>query len=191
LKPKPNLGDAMRIRSLLALLASSFVVGCANPVNRATSDGYAETCASAERSGRFDVAEEACYRALVNVDLGNLGPESKSQKLYNLARIKKRVGKFAEAEDLLKQSLQIEESLSGATSPQSGRRLVELAANLAAQDKWHEGADYLTLALPMADRFSGQERSYTKVLLQTYVVELNKLGQMQLAAQFDAKAGTL
>lgn len=52
-----------------------FVFGCASPLNQATSNRYGEECSQAERSGRLDVAEHACYRALVNVDWGNLGPE--------------------------------------------------------------------------------------------------------------------
>ena len=65
---------------ILVLIAYS-LGGCANPVNRVTSANYAEDCSVAEQNGRLDIAEEACYRALVNVDWGNLGPELKSQRL--------------------------------------------------------------------------------------------------------------
>jgi hypothetical protein len=81
------------------------------------------------------VAEEACYRSIKNVDWGNLGPELKSQRLYNLARIKRQVGKFGEAEVILKESLAVEESVSGKDSLKTARRLVELSVNLAAQEK--------------------------------------------------------
>lgn len=58
--------------SLIAFVL--MVSGCANPLNQVTSDRYAEQCSEAERAGQLAVAEEACYRALVNVDWGNLGP---------------------------------------------------------------------------------------------------------------------
>jgi hypothetical protein len=84
------------MRTFAYSLALVLVAGCANPLNRATSDDYAQTCAIAESNGKLGVTE-ACYRAAVNVDWGNLGPELKSES-YKLARIKRRVGKLEEAE---------------------------------------------------------------------------------------------
>jgi len=36
---------------------------------------------AAEQAGDLCMAEQLCYRALVNVDWGNLGPELKSERL--------------------------------------------------------------------------------------------------------------
>jgi len=99
------------------------VVACSNPINQVTSDGYAKQCDEAERNGRLDIAEQACCRALVNVDVGNLGDEQKSQKLYNLARIKRKIGKFAEAELLCRESLTIEDKLSSGSKDRIGREI--------------------------------------------------------------------
>jgi hypothetical protein len=74
---------------LVVMALSAILTACANPLNQATSDRYSESCTQAERNGRLDIAEQACYRALVNVDWGNLGEVEKSQKMYNLARIKR------------------------------------------------------------------------------------------------------
>lgn len=167
------------------------VAGCANPLNRVTSDNYAETCAVAERNGRLQVAEEACYRSLVNVDWGNLGPELKSQRLYNLGRIKRQLGKFSEAEQLFKESLSIEEKLSTTADPKIGRRLVELSVSLAGQDKWAEGAQYLERILPIASQFTGKERSYAAEVLDHYSSHLNTINQAVLAERFAATAAGL
>ena len=167
------------------------LAGCANPINRATSDNYAETCSTAEQNGRLQVAEEACYRALVNVDWGNLGPELKSQRLYNLGRIKRQLAKFSEAESLFKESLAIEEKLSSPSDPKIGRRLVELSVSLAGQDKWSEGAQYLERALPIAPQFSGQERSYTAEVLKQYGKHLRAGNQTSLAERFEKTATAL
>src|SRR5690242_3491155 len=122
LHPGVDRKDARTVRFIL-LFSLLLLGGCANPLNRATSDRYSDMCSSAERGGDLTTAEQACYRALVNVDMGNLGPELKSQRLYNLGRIKRRVAKYEEAEDLFKQSLVIEEKLSPPTDPKIGRRL--------------------------------------------------------------------
>ena len=111
----------------MKLLLAIFVASCSNPLNQMTSDRYSQECVEAERNGRLEVAEQACYRALVNVDLGNLGDEQKSQKMYNLARIKRKVGKFDESEKLCKDSLMIEDRLSTSSKERIGRRLAELA----------------------------------------------------------------
>jgi len=176
----------------LGVLLAIILGGCANPLNRVTSDRYAEQCSTAEHKGQLGVAEEACYRALANVDMGNLGPELKSQKLYNLGRIKRQQGRFWEAEQLFKEALSIEEKLSGPTDPKIGRRLVELSVSLAAQDKWSEGAQFLERALPAANQFSGQERAYFATTLSLYAEHLRaENASSSKAANFEAAAKSM
>lgn len=177
----------MRFILLFSLL---LLGGCANPLNRATSDRYSDMCSSAERGGDLTTAEQACYRALVNVDMGNLGPELKSQRLYNLGRIKRRVAKYEEAEDLFKQSLAIEVKLSPPTDPKIGRRLVELSVSLAGQAKWSEGAKYVDRAAPLSSRFTGEERSYAALVFQEYAKHFRD-ADPEAAKRFDGYAQAL
>lgn len=168
-----------------------FIAGCANPLNRVTSDRYAEECTRAENRGNLAVAEQACYRALVNVDWGNLGEGLKSERLYNLARIKRRLYKFSEAEELLKQSLEIQEKLTGPSSPKIGRRLAELSVNLAGQDKWSEGVPLVERLMTMTDLFSGHEKDFIKEILQKYSEHLIEIGNEEKANLFSVKANKL
>ena len=145
----------MQIGKIFFGVALVSLAGCvSNPINRTTSDNYAETCTVAEQQGNLKVAEEACYRALVNADWGNLGDELKSEKLYNLARIKRQLAKFSEAESLLQESLKIEESKSATINIKIGRRLVELSVNLAAQGKWEEGSVSLEKVMTIFNQYS-------------------------------------
>jgi hypothetical protein len=153
-----SLWNDMKLIISMALATAALLSGCANTLNRATSENYSETCSIAEGNGQLEVAEQACYRALINVDGGNLGPELKSVKLYSLGQIKRQLAKFVEAEALFKESLAIEEKLTGKTSVKVGRRLVELSVSLAAQEKWSEGAQYLESLLPIADQLTGKDR---------------------------------
>ena len=146
---------------------------------------------TAERNNRLDVAEQACYRALVNVDIGNLGPELKSNRLYNLGRIKRQLAKFSEAEDLFRQSLSIQETLSSPTDPKLARRLFELANVLAAQDKWSEGSPFLERAIPVSDQLVGGERLAAVQILVWYGTYFRKANQPQIAERFESKAATL
>ena len=165
--------------------------GCANPLNEATSERYAETCVTAERNNRLDVAEQACYRALVNVDIGNLGSELKSNRLYNLGRIKRQLTKFSEAEDLFRQSLSIQETLSRPTDLKLARRLFELANVLAAQGKWSEGSPFLERAIPVSDQLVGGERLAAVQIFVWYGTYFRKANQPQLAERFESKAAAL
>lgn len=184
-------GETMKAVTLIPFICLLAVTGCANPLNRATSDNYSETCTIAEQNGRLDVAEEACYRALVNVDLGNLGLEMKSQKLYNLARIKRRLSKFSEAEALLKESLDIESKLDPVSEHRLGRRYVEMSVNLAGQDKWTEGVEYLDRVLDTTGRFSSQEISFTKLVLSKYAEHMRQAGDIDIANKYESVASTL
>jgi len=177
------------MKPLTALTLLPLVLtACANPVNRATSDNYTQTCSIAESNGQLDIAEQACYRALVNVDWGNLGPELKSQRLYNLGRIKRKLAKFSESEQLFKESLAIEERLPERSSLRIGRRLVELSVSLASQNKLSEGAEYLERVLPIANQFPSQERIYTAEVLKEYAKSLRAMNKIALAERFESQA---
>jgi len=175
----------------LPLFALLFLSGCANPLNEATSNRYSRICSEAEQNGDFLTAEQACYRALVNVDWGNLGPEYKSQKLYNLGRIKRKVGKYGEAEDLLKQSLEIEETLTGPTSQKIGRRLAELALTYGEKEQFTQGTPYVKRVNTMIDLFQGQELQTIGALNYFYGEELAKTEDTVTAKEFSQQAKNL
>jgi tetratricopeptide (TPR) repeat protein len=174
----------MKVIAIVSILCAIFLSGCANPINRITSDNYSDTCGVAEKNRRLDIAEEACYRALVNVDWGNLGPELKSQKQYNLGRIKRQLGKFSEAEQLFKAALKIEQALPKPSTLRVSRRHIELATSLAGQNKWQEGAKYLDLAIPSIPNHSKRERKFLADMLITFSKELQNLGEKHLANHF-------
>ena len=179
------------MRHLLALLLAALAASCANPLNEATAARYSAQCAAAESAGNLALAEGACYRAVKNADWGNLDPELKSQHLYNFARVERRLAKFNEAEKLLKESLAIEEPLSGPSGVKVGRRLVELSVNLAAQKKWSEGEAAIMRVIPIASSFSGSERSYTREVFLNYAATLQELGRAREAGALKVAAVAL
>lgn len=176
---------------LLVLIVSFQVVACANPLNFATSNRYSDACTEAERNGRLDVAEQMCYRALVNVDWGNLGPELKSDKLYNLAKIKRKLEKYDEAISLFQQSLEIEETLSGKTSAKTGRRIAELALIYAEQKRYENGIPLVQRLSSIAEQYGGSERVTVGFIHYHYSEWLRKNNQVALADSFAQKAANL
>jgi tetratricopeptide (TPR) repeat protein len=167
------------------------VTGCYNPLNAVTADRYAQTCRDAEASGRLEVAEEACRRALINVRIGHLGPEAESQALYNLGKTKRGLRKFAEAEEFYRESLKVQEVLSPPDELKVGRRLAELAIVMHQQSKFKEAWPVLNRLLPIAERYSGQERVVVKKIFEVYGMEYKKLGMQSEASQLEEKMKAL
>jgi len=170
---------------LLALLGSA----CESESRR--SAVYAEKCKEAEQKGFLEGAEQLCESAWVDVDNDRLAPAIQSERLYDLGRIKRQLGKFAEAEPLVRQALAIEESVSGKTSPAYGLRLTELSLILAGQGKWEEGADYLEEVLVIVNQFPEQQRRAAANVLNHFGKRLQNTHQKQLAKRFRAKAAEL
>ncbi|MBI5612953.1 MAG: hypothetical protein HY942_07805 [Gammaproteobacteria bacterium] len=176
------------LKSLAIVLLALFMAGCANPLNQATSDRYSDTCAKAERNGRLDVAEEACYRALVNVDWGNLGEIEKSNKLYNLARIKRLISKYNEAEKLNLESLAIEDKQKTPSNEKVGRRLAELAMLYEQKGQSNLGVPYVKRLFPIADTYSGNERNTVSAILYVYSLKVKEQGDVKYSETLKTKA---
>jgi tetratricopeptide (TPR) repeat protein len=132
-----------------------------------------------------------CYRALVNVDWGNLGPELKSDRLYNFAKIKRKLEKYEEAVSLFQQSLEIEERISGKTSAKTGRRLAELALTYAEQKRYKEGFPFVQRLSPIAEQYTGSERVTVGFIHYHYSDWLRSNDQVDLANNFAEKAKSL
>ncbi|NOR40099.1 MAG: tetratricopeptide repeat protein [Gammaproteobacteria bacterium] len=160
--------------------------GCTSQASRL--DAYAQSCEEAVHVGRLDVAEEMCLRALGESDKDILTPAVRSQRLYDLARIKRQRGKFSEAGELLGESLATEETLSGADSPGVTRRLTEMSLILAGQGQWEEGAQVLERALPLAHQLTENERASLGNIIKRYAVHLKNNGQATQAARLEAAA---
>lgn len=182
-------GTGMRTRGpiivLLALLASA----CESPSQRSAL--YAEKCSEMEGNGFLEPAEQLCESAWYDVDSGRLAPAVQSERLYDLGRIKRKLGKHAEAEPLLRQSLAIEEGVSGPASPASGLRRVQLALLLAAQDKWNESTGFLEPVLEVADQFPEREQRAAANVFNHYARRLRDSDQAELAERFAQKAAEL
>jgi len=179
----------MRIKNNLFLnVILLSLIGCANPLNQATSIRYSDTCQEAERRGRPDIAEQACYRALVNVDWGNLGEIQKSDRLYDLGRIKRQLQKFNEAEELYIASLAIEDKQTPPNYEKTGRRLAELAILYEEIQNPETGMPYVERLYSLPYVYSGQEKYVVAAILYVYAEKLNLNWDEQTTQKLKSKA---
>ncbi|MEJ1381529.1 MAG: tetratricopeptide repeat protein [Candidatus Sedimenticola sp. (ex Thyasira tokunagai)] len=128
------------------------------------------------------VAAEACYRAYVNVEWGNLGPEIRSEKLYNFGRVLRKAGRYDDAREALTRAIAEEEKLSGRNSQKSGRRIAELAATYIELNQQDQGLGLVDELIPIADGYSPGEKQFIAALLYYYRQHLGNLHPEKSAA---------
>lgn len=135
----------------------------------ADSHRSVETCIEAERDGRLDAAEEACQQAAAAAGLND---SLKSQRLYNLARIKRRLGKDDQAADLFRQSLTIEQHQPQPSQKKIGRRLAGLAIVYGKLDRFDDGLPYVQQLVSLADVYPEREKRTLAGIFYFYSQEL-------------------
>lgn len=179
----------MKIGTSITLLLVLPLIACDDRAHRLAE--LAAGCELAERVGDLHGAEDVCQRALGNADEDVLDPQVKSERLYTLGRVKRQRGKYSQADELLRQSLAIEERLSGPDSPAVGRRLFELSLILAGRGQWQEGAGVLERTIPLASQLTEKEQAAMANILARYSVQLRKTPYRGQAARFAAAATEL
>lgn len=181
----------MNIKTVASLAVAFALIASACESENHRSAVYAEKCKESERKGFLEAAEQLCQSAWVDVDNDRLAPEIQSERLYYLGRIKRQLGKFTEAEPLIREALAVEDTVSGRASPVYGRLLIELSLVLAGQAKWVEGAAFLVPVLEIADRLPERERLAAANALKHYASRLRDTDQAELASRFELKATEL
>jgi hypothetical protein len=176
------------VATMTILCLTAVIGGCANPLNQVTSNRYGDQCADAERSGWLDLAEQACYRALVNVNIGNLGDEQRSIRMYDLGRIKRQLHKLDEAERLFKDSLAIEDKKATPSYEKIGRRLAELAAVYGGKQQCQTGLPYIERLYSLPYAYEGREKDYVAILFWAYSQELQKQQPSDLSKKLASRA---
>ncbi len=169
----------------LALLAGA--AACAPALaQEGQSDRLFRECQAARADNNIGAADELCYRSLTAPDFKDVPVETRSLRIYNYAQLKRMIGNWEAAEELLRETLALEEARAGATPDLAlARRLAELSITYAAQGKWAEGIEVVQRLMPMAEQFQGGERAAVAELLRNYVPQVAASGRVELARQMN------
>ena len=163
----------------LIFLSSWALLSCDNK----TAENNVRLCQAAIDGGALVSAEEYCALVLEQTD-----PEeyrARSESLYVLGQIKRQMGKFAEAEPLINESLVLEHKISPEDNQKISLRLYELALCSAGLNKWQEGAIHLEQILPTIDTFENKQRALVLRLASVYTKKLRGLNQTETADRFE------
>jgi tetratricopeptide (TPR) repeat protein len=172
----------MSKRILITCLLACLLVACDRQAAR--MDEAAEKCAEAVKVGALLVAEKQCTMALGENKGADLRPELRSERLYRLGNIMRAQAKYLQAQELIMQSLAIEEAQETTDYSMLARRLLEMSLIKAGLGQWQEGAGYLERLLPHTAQLDEQERSSMASILKHYAGRLENLQQAELAARF-------
>jgi tetratricopeptide (TPR) repeat protein len=156
-----------------AWVLAILLVGCGNEPNRITYDDYENRGRAAEGHQDWQAAEVEYARAVENVQWGHLSPDIESAALYNLGRVKRKLGKLQESEVLLKRALAIDEQrMRNGDSSDVVACLAELARTLYEGRKFEEGSMLLYRLEPLLKQavrpLSEEDRTFMKQLYALY-----------------------
>lgn len=119
---------------------------------------------------------EGFYVSALERARASLGKVEQSDALYNLGAFYRREARFAEAERAMTESLALARESGRFDDLAIGRRQLELARDLAALNRWHEGAPALRTLTPLVTRYPADEAADIRLLAEVYRERLATLG---------------
>ncbi len=141
---------------LLAAIATS-AVACFNPVNAVTYERYFDAGAAAADAGNLPQAKIFYSRAVINAQIGVLGPKAESAALYNYGRVVGRMCEYDNARSSLERALVLEEEAEGPDGGFSSMRLFELARLNLGNEKYPDAVGWYTRGITLT-RTAGVDR---------------------------------
>lgn len=163
---------------LLTILAASLISGCANPVNKYTARRYYNAGLEAERTGNLAAARENYRRALINAQIGLLGPESEADAAGKLARIQGNLCEHDEAEKTFLFALEAKEKAFGKNDFRTFPTRLELAQFTFDIGKFDKAVTYYEKAFEIGGSQIeiSMPQGYADVLGE-YAIALAKVGR--------------
>ncbi len=152
---------------VLFSLVTLLLVGCAKPVQKAYWGANTSVALEEEKKGNFEQAERE-FRLALQRAKNHLDKKVISDSLYNLGSFYRTQDHISSAIEYLKESLLLEESLSGPSSQRTGRRMAELAAAYFMEGNFVDGLPLAERLGGMASVFEGKERLFVDILLEEY-----------------------
>ena len=179
-----------RLVSVICL--AGILTACANPINQRTAENYYVAGERALTAGDLPLAKQNFSRALVNAEIGHLGPAAEAQAAAKLAQVLGNMCEYDDAEKTFLRALSAEEAAFGANSPRTFVTRMELAQFNFDVGRYEKAAMYFEKAFanggPLLE--SRDPTSYA-ALVDDYAVSLRQTGKLQAAAEATAKANTL
>jgi tetratricopeptide (TPR) repeat protein len=167
--------------------------GCAHDLNRVNAQRYYDVGLRAESARDWPAAKEAYRRALINARLAQAPQDGISATTYNLGRMTGYTCDFAEAENLLREALQLEQTLPSPDVSNVTKRLSELARISFDQGKFQESASYYERSVPELEKLNvlNIDPMGYAIYLEDYATALDRSGNTNKATQIRKRAESI
>jgi tetratricopeptide (TPR) repeat protein len=174
------------------VLSATLLVGCANPVNQRTAERYYATGEQALAVGNLPLAKESFSRAVINAQIGHLGPAAEAQAARKLAQVLGNMCEYNDAEKAFLLAISSEEAAFGAQSARTFPTRGEIAQFNFDIGRFDRAVTYYEKAFAVGAPLleARDPLSYAR-LLDDYAIALDKTGNVAGAADAKAKATTL
>lgn len=136
----------------LALVPVLSIVGCVGAINMKNADRYYDAALQSEWAGDFEHSKEMYYRSFVNARSGSASTEYISATLYGYGRMLGYTCDYTASNEALKESLELEKSISDTVTSNITKRLSELGRLNLARESYAEAAAYFGEASPELER---------------------------------------
>ncbi len=184
-----------RVYWLIGLLILS--TGCiAAPINRYNAALYHDQGLLAEKNDDFLAAKKCYDRALMYMRMGSAPKAGISMGAYNLGRVAGYLCDFDIAEQLLLESLRLQEAVPSSDDPDHAilsMRFFEIARFYYDLGRYKEAIPYLERGIPIAESLDVESIdpiAYANVL-DEYVIALKQTNDFDRAQEIEAKAGKI
>jgi tetratricopeptide (TPR) repeat protein len=179
-------------RLVSVVVLAGTLAACANPINQRTAENYYAAGERALAAGNLPLAKQNYSRALVNAEIGHLGPAAEAQAASKLAQVLGNMCEYDDAEKTFLRALSTEETTFGATSPRTFVTRVELAQFNFDVGRYEKAVIFFEKAFASAGSLleSRDPISYA-ALMDDYSISLRQTGKLQAAAEATAKATAL
>lgn len=141
--------------------------GCASDIQRTYWNANSGVASAEAKKGNYEKAETE-YRLALQRAKNHLGQKEVSDSLYNLGSFYRRQERLPYAIEFLKQSMLLEESISGPSSERTGRRMAELAAAYLMEDNFVDGRPLSKRLQGLSGKFTGAELVFINKVLEAY-----------------------
>lgn len=171
------------------LLIALLLFGCANPINRRTAQIYYTAGEQALAAGDLALAKRNFQRALVNAQLGHLGPAAEAEVGAKLARV---MGNLCEHDAAEQMFLRTIDGYQEARSYKAATARLELAQFSYDVGRYEKATGYFDEAFRVAGDLleQGDPVGYAE-FLRDYADALHQLGRADAAEAARRKAAGL
>jgi tetratricopeptide (TPR) repeat protein len=178
-----------RLKLINALIIAIFMVSCAAPINKKTSEITGHAGAESVKAGDWDSARKNYAKAVVNGELGNLPPEQMAGLYYEYGRSLGATCFYDESEKYLQKALDIDLKTNGPAY----MSLLELARLNLKTKNYPKAISYFERLIPMYKELNAEKEAPYAVAeaYEDYSFALKESGDIVKAKDYETRAKQL